>query len=303
MEMINVTELSEIDILQLQFTILEELKHKKTNGKSDSNQDAINFVSKRFKDKNGIYESDKCYSYRQIWFENGCCSYRRLAKIIGKTHANLQQIAKRYDWHKIKEKAFDLGYTPNSNILKSHDDSKLVKRNSPEYQKYHDKILNRDKFCQCCGSSENLEVHHPMPFNKYNSIGADINNGIVLCKECHTEYHSQNGYKKNCNPTTLAQFLRDYAKPFPSELNSSVGDTLIDPLLDPFSNKYNFIPSRVYRVIRSHAKEHGGCTKDVVESELDKKYNISKQEVESGIKTLIQQGRIYNPEPGYYKIV
>ena len=85
-----------------------------------------------------------------------------------------------------------------------------VHRNSKEYRRYRKSVLKRDKICQCCGSSDKSEVHHPLTFNEYNHLGADTNNGIVLCKECHTEYHHQYGYKKECNPVTLAQFLRDY---------------------------------------------------------------------------------------------
>lgn len=296
MEMINVKELSEIDILQLQFSILEELKQKQTNDTSDKNPDVIKYISKRFKDKDGIYESDKYYYYRQMWFENGCCSYRKLGKIVGKSHVNLQQIAKRYDWHRIKENAFDLGYVPKGDNFNSYDNSSLViERNSSEYQKYRDNVFKRDKVCQCCGSSENLEVHHPLPFKKYNSIGADTNNGIVLCKECHTEYHSQNGYKRNCNPITLAQFLRDYAKPF--QLDSSLVDAPIS--LDISPGRMGMIKRNVRRQIRAYESDQ--CPKEFLISELGPR--ISQQEVELGIQSLIQEGRIYMPKLEHYTLL
>jgi 5-methylcytosine-specific restriction endonuclease McrA len=217
MEMTRITDLSEIDILQLQFNILEELKVKR-------NQTDIEI-----------------------------------------------------NW----------------------DTQKTIERDSKEYNKFRDSVLERDKVCQCCGSKENPEVHHSLPFNQYNSLGADINNGILLCNECHKEYHSQNGYKKNCNPTTLAQFLRDYAKPFPSELNSSTEDAPIDYLIDTPSRKREFIQSRVFNLIKS-----GSCTKAAVLSNWGDMYRqVSPREMESGIRTLIQTGRIYSPEPGYYEIV
>jgi len=85
-----------------------------------------------------------------------------------------------------------------------------VSRESKEYARYKKSVLKRDKICQCCGSPNNREVHHPLAFNAYNHLGADTNNGIVLCKDCHVEYHHKYGYKQNNNPVTLAQFLRDY---------------------------------------------------------------------------------------------
>lgn len=105
----GITNLSETEIIELQYSLLEELKSKKTNGTAHPQQDADDFN---------------------------------------------------------------------------------IKRNSPQYRKYHKRVLKRDKVCQCCGTSRDLEVHHPLPFKKYNSLGADPNNGIVLCKNCHSEYHS-----------------------------------------------------------------------------------------------------------------
>lgn len=296
MEGTNITELSEIDILQLQFNILEELKQKKTNNSFNQDMSANEFISKRFKDTEGIYESNKCYAYRQIWFQHGCCSYRKLGEIVGKSHVTMQQIANRFNWHIIKERAFDLGYVPNS-----YDDFKSVGRTSKEYQRYHEKILRRDKVCQCCGSSEDLEVHHPLPFKKYNSLAADINNGIVLCKKCHTEYHSQNGYKRNCNPVSLAQFLRDYAKPFQSNLQSSSQDVPKIYLIDHTSEKMKYLVKKAHHDIKSFEQEHGLCSKEMLMSELKKE--ISEDEVEFLIKNLLQKGLIYSPEPEHYKTV
>lgn len=295
----EITELSEIDILQLQFKILEELKQKKTKNNSNQEMDAIKFISKRVKDKDGIYESDKYYYYRQTWFEHGCCSYRELGNIVGKSHVNMQQIAKRYKWQIIKKKAFELGYTPHTQSIHYHDDHKDIDRTSKQYRRYHEKILRRDKVCQCCGSSENLEVHHPLPFKKYNSLAADINNGIVLCKECHTEYHSQNGYKKNCNPVSLAQFLRDYAKPFQSTLQPPSPDIIDSTTVDIGPKNWDQIVHTVHGHIKSFQKEYGMCSKEQIISAMKKE--ISEEEVMRIINSFIQKGVIYSPQIDQYK--
>lgn len=86
---------------------------------------------------------------------------------------------------------------------------KPVLRSSPEYNIYVKQILKRDSKCQCCGSFENLEVHHILPFNLYNSLGDDINNGIVLCEHCHKEYHHIYSWKGNCNSITLIEFIKN----------------------------------------------------------------------------------------------
>ena len=93
--------------------------------------------------------------------------------------------------------------------MKLIEDNKEITRNSKEYVKYKNKVKLRDRFCQCCGSKEDLEVHHPFAYHEYESLRADVKNGVVLCKKCHKEYHKQYGRKKNNNPITFAQFLRD----------------------------------------------------------------------------------------------
>ena len=121
------------------------------------------------------------------------------------------------------EHTLEIANTKLSNLEKEmiSSGSYKVVRNSKEYKKFKQSVLKRDGVCQCCGSKDELEVHHPMPFNQYNSIGADTNNGITLCKECHAEYHSKYGYKRNANAITLALFLRDYGMNLQTSLENN----------------------------------------------------------------------------------
>ena len=127
----------------------------------------------------------------------------------------------------------DLEYGESTDFIDTTE--KIVKRDSKEYNRFREFVLKRDKVCQRCGGEEDLEVHHALPFKQYNSLGADPNNGIVLCKECHSEYHEVNGYKRNVNPVSLAQFLRTNPKIKTSDglLNSSKidGEELITDAL------------------------------------------------------------------------
>ena len=164
----------------------------------------------------GNYENQKEYSCRVAWFNNSCPTYKKLSKITGININSICSYASKYSWADIKDKAFDLGYRKSSDSSINHQNlfidttEKIVKRNSKEYARFRESVLRRDNVCQCCGGSEELEVHHALSFKQYNSLGADPNNGIVLCKECHSKYHNENGYTRNVNPVTLAQFLRDY---------------------------------------------------------------------------------------------
>ena len=68
-----------------------------------------------------------------------------------------------------------------------------------------DTILHEQQECQICGSKDNLNIHHLVHCRSYEKKYADKNNIIVLCRDCHREYH--NTCSKS-NPVTLLGFMR-----------------------------------------------------------------------------------------------
>lgn len=66
------------------------------------------------------------------------------------------------------------------------------------YSDWHQKVLQKYNFkCDICGSSENLHVHHLENFWRHLPIGIDVDNGVSLCSDCHSQYHKIEGYDKN----------------------------------------------------------------------------------------------------------
>lgn len=222
----NIQDLSEREILALQYSLLEEMKHKpkETVVTATFNKEltisAEEFIKQRFKNANGNYENNDHYYCRLKWFELGCPKYKHFVNNVNYSYDTLKEISAKYGWQDIKKEAFARGYVPNKSkfVDKSR---KTVKRDSKEYNRFRESVLKRDGVCQCCGSNEDLEVHHLFSFKKYNSLGADTKNGITLCKECHTQYHSKYGTKKNNNPVTFSQFLRDYGMGTQTSLDES----------------------------------------------------------------------------------
>jgi len=64
-------------------------------------------------------------------------------------------------------------------------------RNSSKVLMWKKKVKKVGK-CDICGSTENLEAHHIIPW-EYSITGrTDINNGQCLCKKCHSMIHDDN---------------------------------------------------------------------------------------------------------------
>lgn len=64
-------------------------------------------------------------------------------------------------------------------------------RMTVEYRRWRLKVLKRDG-CECrrCGSKENLEVHHVLPFSNFKNHRFIVENGRTLCVECHAYIHT-----------------------------------------------------------------------------------------------------------------
>ncbi|GEM_PF-5105015 len=85
------------------------------------------------------------------------------------------------------------------------------KRRSGNYHNWRETILKRDNYsCQCCGRSKSLEVHHLHPYSERPDLRLDVNNGVILCKECHKRYHYLYDIDQ-VNPMTFSKFLRRYS--------------------------------------------------------------------------------------------
>ena len=256
----NIQNLSDRDILCLQYSILEELKTVKTDKTSKTvdnvlsqtykNETRSEVISARVtpSSKQSVDESE--YSYGDV-FEYFVNSVLNGEPIVG-------------------------------------EDKPIVTRESSEYSQFRTSVLKRDKVCQCCGSKDDLIVHHLFSFSEYNHLGADTKNGVVLCKECHKRYHSQYGTKKHNNPITFAQFLRDYGMNTQSSLDEHSG---------------SYIPSsKIYENIKNYEEDYGECCIDKLVSDFED-WGADGSFVRSSIRYLIKVGKCYSPKEGYVKVV
>jgi len=67
-------------------------------------------------------------------------------------------------------------------------------RSSEIFKKWREKVFKRDNYiCQECGIKSQkgikviLHAHHIKPFAKFTKLRFEINNGLTLCKKCHSK--------------------------------------------------------------------------------------------------------------------
>lgn len=76
-----------------------------------------------------------------------------------------------------------------------------------EYQDFRHSFLASKNFtCEKCGSTDNIHLHHIVPFAENENLRIDPNNASCLCASCHMKFHSIYGKKHN-NKHQLYEFL------------------------------------------------------------------------------------------------
>lgn len=65
-------------------------------------------------------------------------------------------------------------------------------RATPEYKAWRKAVYGLDNYtCQVCGTNKDLHAHHVLSFSQYPELRLDINNGVTLCRACHSDYHGR----------------------------------------------------------------------------------------------------------------
>ena len=86
-------------------------------------------------------------------------------------------------------------------------------RKSFEMKEWKEAVYKRDNYtCFVCGDNKggNLNAHHVKNFSEFPELRFDVDNGITLCKKCHTDkdsFHAKYG-RKNNNIDQLSDFKR-----------------------------------------------------------------------------------------------
>lgn len=85
-------------------------------------------------------------------------------------------------------------------------------RKYPEYYDFLRTVMKRDNYsCQICAThGDTLNVHHLNSYDWDKENRTNPDNGITLCKTCHTDFHMKYGYGKNTREQ-FNEYLRKLA--------------------------------------------------------------------------------------------
>lgn len=80
-------------------------------------------------------------------------------------------------------------------------------RNSSEYHHWRKAVIERDKCCKVCSSTDKLNAHHLRDASYHPDIRFDVDNGVTLCHQCHHIFHIlyKGSYRKK---TYIVDFKR-----------------------------------------------------------------------------------------------
>ena len=83
-------------------------------------------------------------------------------------------------------------------------------RNSREYRLWRASVIRRDSKCKICNSLQKREAHHINHSDYFEGMRFDVNNGVTLCKKCHSQYHTNyhNSFREKCDRKDLENFVR-----------------------------------------------------------------------------------------------
>ena len=106
---------------------------------------------------------------------------------------------------KSKTRVGELSPTWNPNL--TDEDRKRARSGITAWAK---KVKTRDNFeCQVCGSGDNLVAHHLNSYKDNKELRLQEENGVTLCRDCHTDFHVNfmGNYRVPCTSEDFEEYL------------------------------------------------------------------------------------------------
>lgn len=144
--------------------------------------------------RNGVYKCKKCAIHCNeidLLYRTGYSNYFQIPEIKDKIcNTNYNKYGVNYYSQTAQFKAQISGQ--NNHFYIDGRSNKITNRHTKEYDKWREQVLdNFNHQCYRCRATTDLQTHHIYSWCNNPEIDYHIDNGIVLCKCCHTEFHSQ----------------------------------------------------------------------------------------------------------------
>lgn len=126
--------------------------------------------------------------------------------MYGKKHS--MQARKKISESKKGQNAGKTHYRWNPQLT---DGIRQDRRMYPEYILWRNKIYQRDSYtCKVCNDSKggNLIAHHLEGYKSNPNLQLSVENGVTVCKKCHTAFHHIYGWGNNTKKQ-FSKFIED----------------------------------------------------------------------------------------------
>jgi 5-methylcytosine-specific restriction endonuclease McrA len=82
-------------------------------------------------------------------------------------------------------------------------------RNTREYRVWRALVIRRDKRCVVCNSLQNRQAHHKNSASYFPDDRFDPENGVCLCRKCHTDFHTnfKRSFREKCTKYDYDNFI------------------------------------------------------------------------------------------------
>lgn len=188
------------------------------------------------------------------------------------------------------------------NFSKTKEEREL-QRNSSEYFLFCKNVLNRDAYaCRCCGSKNDIQVHHLDGYDWCKEKRTEVENGITLCEICHKNFHMIYGKGSN----TKEQFEEWFNKTI-NDLSVKNSKLFVCKIaycaetkefiynIRDYCRKHNLDPSTIYNCCNrnkslSYKGRHYFWVDELNESNIEEDaIKLAKEIEDRKIKTMHQQ--------------
>lgn len=83
-------------------------------------------------------------------------------------------------------------------------------RNTREYRIWRANVIRRDKRCIVCGARNHRQAHHINSAKYHKDQRFLVENGVTLCRKCHTSLHCDmvGSFRMKCTEDDFNRFIK-----------------------------------------------------------------------------------------------